>query len=94
MPNNVEAMSVTPLRPTAPARFRRASAPRSSDVLLAEISALVAERQRLRTGDANADRLEKNRLRIARAQWELSYALILSHSSDVAYDAADAAAAA
>lgn len=44
--------------------------------LLEEISALVAERQQLRTRGASALRLERNRLKIARAQWELSYALI------------------
>jgi hypothetical protein len=62
-------------------RFRRASAPRSAETLLGEISSLVAERQQLRTTGAAHVRLERNRLRIARAQWELSYALIQTYLS-------------
>jgi hypothetical protein len=74
MPNSVVAMDVTQ--------------PRSSETLLAEISTLVAERQRLRTHDANALLLERNRLRIARAQWELSYAFIRHFRPDAARQAA------
>jgi hypothetical protein len=82
MPNNVNGMTVTTLRPAAPSRFRRAAAPRNAETLLAEISTLVAERQQLRGRAATAARLERNRLRIARAQWELSYALIQRYRYD------------
>jgi hypothetical protein len=40
------------------------------------ISALCAERQSLRTSGANETDLERNRMEIARAQWQLSHALI------------------
>ena len=49
---------------------------RDADILLAEISALVSQRQELRRGGASALRLERNRVKIARLQWELSHALI------------------
>jgi hypothetical protein len=73
-------MDVTPLRPAAPARFRRVSAPRDTASLLDQISRLVAERQRLRARGASEVGLERNRLKIARLQWELSYALIRQYS--------------
>jgi len=37
---------------------------------------LVAERQELRGGGAAPAAIERNRLQIARAQWELAHALI------------------
>ena len=37
---------------------------------------LVAERQELRGGGAATAAIERNRLQIARAQWELAHALI------------------
>jgi hypothetical protein len=74
MPNSVVAMDVTQ--------------PRSSETVLADISTLVAERQRLRTHGASAPLLERNRLLIARAQWELSYALIRNFRPDAARQAA------
>ena len=40
------------------------------------ISALCAERQALRTNGASESDLERNRAEIARAQWQLSHALI------------------
>ena len=46
------------------------------ETILQQIDALAAERQRLRAHGAGPDVLERNRLRIARAQWELSHALI------------------
>jgi hypothetical protein len=46
------------------------------ETIIQQIDELAAERQRLRTHGAGADVLERNRLRIARAQWELSHALI------------------
>lgn len=39
-------------------------------------TALVDERQRLRTNSAPAEELERNRLAIVQCQWELSLALI------------------
>ena len=41
-----------------------------------EIGALTAERQQLRDGGAAAAKLERNRVKLARKQWELSHALI------------------
>jgi len=49
---------------------------RSVEDLQAEIGVLTAERQRLRTTGSNESDLERNRLEIARLQWELSHALI------------------
>ena len=37
---------------------------------------LVAERQQLREGGAGDAALERNRVQLARAQWELGHALI------------------
>jgi hypothetical protein len=68
-------MSAT-LRSVAPVRFRRASARHTPEDLLERINELTLERQRLRSRAASPAVLEKNRLRIARAQWELSHALI------------------
>lgn len=44
--------------------------------LTMHISALCAERQSLRTSGASETDLERNRVEIARAQWQLSHALI------------------
>ena len=41
-----------------------------------QLGALTRERQDLRASDAGSVALEQNRVAIARAQWELSYALI------------------
>jgi hypothetical protein len=40
------------------------------------ISGLCAERQALRTTGAGETALERNRVQLARAQWQLSHALI------------------
>jgi hypothetical protein len=64
------------LRPTVPSRFRRGHARRSVETLLGEISELTMERQRLRDAGVNGARLERNRVKLARKQWELSHALI------------------
>ncbi len=68
--------SGTSLRPLRPARFRRSRTRASADELAARITALVAERQRLRERGAGEAPLERNRLQLARAQWELGHALI------------------
>lgn len=71
--------SGTSLRHLRPARFRRSRTPASADELNAQIALLVAERQELRAHGANEAALERNRLRLARAQWELGHALIDRH---------------
>jgi hypothetical protein len=70
-------MSATRLRPVVPTtRFRRASTRQSVETILRRIERLTAERQELRGRGATESVLERNRLKIAKAQWELSYALI------------------
>lgn len=58
------------------ARFRRSRASASVEELEGEIGALVVRRQALRERGASAEVLERNRRRLARCQWELSFALI------------------
>jgi hypothetical protein len=48
-------------------------------LLVVRIAELVTERQTLRSAGAPPAALEQNRLRIARAQWELAHALIDRH---------------
>jgi hypothetical protein len=67
------------LRPFVPLRFERPVVVRAAEVVLAEITALVTDRQALRAAGAPTARLEQNRIQIARAQWELSHALIQRH---------------
>jgi hypothetical protein len=71
--------SGTSLRHLRPARFRRSRTPASADELAAQIAQLVAERQQLRESGAGEASLERNRLQLARAQWELGHALIDRH---------------
>ena len=66
----------TVLRPVTPSRFRRGRTPHTVEALLEEIGGLTAERQLLRERGADAAKLERNRVKLARAQWELSHALI------------------
>jgi hypothetical protein len=75
MPMMTTTMS-TVLRPATPSRFRRGRTPHSVEALLDEISGLTVERQRLRDRGVDAAKLERNRVKLARAQWELSHALI------------------
>jgi hypothetical protein len=49
------------------------------EALTLRIAELVAERQELRNQGAASASLERNRRRIARAQWELGHALIDRH---------------
>lgn len=72
-------MSATAVRPVAPTRFRRGSTRPSPEDILRRIEELTAERQRLREHRARAAVLERNRVKIARAQWQLSLALIERH---------------
>lgn len=48
----------------------------SVEALQEQIGALVARRQALRENGASKEALERNRLQLARSQWELSFALI------------------
>jgi hypothetical protein len=68
---------MTPLRPI---RFRRSRTAKTVEALTDLLSALTVERQALRASDAGSVKLERNRVAIARAQWELSYALIERYS--------------
>lgn len=69
----------TSLRHLRPARFRRRRARVSVETLTLRITGLVAERQELRARDASTVSLERNRVQLARAQWELAHALIDEH---------------
>src|SRR5512146_1485509 len=71
--------SGTSLRYLRPARFRRSRTLASAYEREARIAQLVAERQQLRERGASEGALERNRLQIARAQWELGHALIERH---------------
>ena len=62
-----------------PARFRRSRVSATAEELAATLEALVAERQELRRRSASPRALERNRLRIARTQWELGHVLIHDH---------------
>jgi hypothetical protein len=64
------------LRHLRPARFRRRRGAASVEALTLRVAELVAERQQLRDRDASDTALERNRIQIARAQWELGQALI------------------
>jgi hypothetical protein len=68
-----------PLRHLRPARFRRSRSRSTVEALTLRVAQLVVERQELRVGGASAASLERNRLQIARAQWELGHALIDRH---------------
>ena len=76
MPMMTLEMSATLRRPSRPSRFRRGHSRPTVEALLGEISSLTAERQSLRDQGVNGLRLERNRIKLARKQWELSYALI------------------
>lgn len=81
MPMVNPEMSATVLRPAVPSRFRRGHTRPTVEALLAQISDLTMERQRLRELGASSARLERNRVKLARKQWELSHALIERHLS-------------
>ena len=67
------------LRHLRPARFRRRRAVPSVEALTLRVAELVSERQQLRERGASETALEKNRVQLARAQWELGHALIDRH---------------
>ncbi len=76
MPMMKPEMSATVLRPAVPSRFRRGLSRPTVETLLEQISGITAERQQLREQGVDPVRLERNRVKLARKQWELSYALI------------------
>jgi len=76
MPMMDTKMSTMVLRPIVPSRFRRGHSRPTVETLVDQISDLTAERQRLREQGVDSARLERNRVKLARAQWELSHALI------------------
>ena len=76
MPMMTTEMSATLLRPARPSRFRRGHSRPSVELLMEEISRLTTERQLLRERGVNGSRLERNRVKLARKQWQLSHALI------------------
>jgi hypothetical protein len=78
-------MSVAALRPVAPRRFRRERRRLGVEALQARVAALGLERQELRTSGAEPAALERNRVELARAQWELSHALIEQHRAPTAH---------
>lgn len=69
-------MARSALRQPARRRFRRDPSARSVEAHQARIERLVLARQELRSLGAPAGALERNRLEIVRAQWELAYALV------------------
>ncbi len=75
-PRVARGMSLRHLRT---ARFRRRRAAASVEALTLRVAELVSERQALRESGASEAVLEKNRIQIARAQWELGHALIDEH---------------
>jgi hypothetical protein len=72
-PIDTEVMST--LRPLSNPFRRRAATP-SVEMLTDRLCVLTRERHELRSIGAGSVPLEQNRVAIARAQWELSYALI------------------
>ena len=72
-------MSATLRRLSGPSRFRRGHSRPTVEALLEEISSLTAERQNLRDQGVDGSLLERNRVKLARKQWELSHALIDRH---------------
>ena len=69
----IHTVVMTSLRPL---RFRRRRAAHTVESLTEQLRELTCERQSLRSSDAGSVALERNRVQIARAQWELSHALI------------------
>jgi hypothetical protein len=76
---------MTPLRPIA---MRRIPARETVESLTQHISTLTTERQALRMNGASETALERNRVQIARAQWDLSHALIERYLPNSAEQAA------
>ena len=88
MPMVMTKMGATALRATAPRRFKRGGSRRTVEELTERIGELAAERQDVRERGASDVALERNRIKLARAQWELSHALIERHLPSAAAAAA------
>jgi hypothetical protein len=67
------------LRTSRPTRFRRGADCPTVEELALRTRVLVRERQELRASGAGAAPLERNRMQIARGQWDLGWALIDRH---------------
>ena len=76
---------MTSLRPL---RFRRRRTAQTVEMLTELLGGLTLERQALRSSEASSTALERNRVAIARAQWDLSHALIERHLPQAAPNAA------
>jgi hypothetical protein len=76
------------IRPLRRSRFRRGRSRASVESLVVRIAELVVERQELRSTGVGATAIERNRLQLARAQWELAHALIDRHLPEPAQTAA------
>ena len=59
--------------------FSTAPCRASVEALTLRVAELVSERQQLRDRGASETALERNRIQLARAQWELGHALIERH---------------
>jgi hypothetical protein len=79
-------MSASALRPVAPRRFRRERRRLGVEALQQRVATLALERQALRASGAPTTDLERNRVALAHAQWELSYALIEAHLPPPAHE--------
>ena len=71
----IETVEMSSLRPLT-SRLRRRPAAPTVESLNDRLGTLTRERQELRSNGAGSVALEQNRVAIARAQWDLSYALI------------------
>ena len=80
---SIHTVLVSSLRPLI-SRFAPEASEKSVEALQSEIGVLCVERQRLRATGAEEHDLERNRLEIARLQWELSHALIGRHARSAA----------
>jgi hypothetical protein len=78
---SIHTVRMTSLRPL---RFRRRRVVQNVEALTELLGSLTLERQALRASDAGSVALERNRVAIARAQWDLSHALIERHLPDPA----------
>jgi hypothetical protein len=82
---SIHTVAMTSLRPL---RFRRRRMAQTVEALTELLGSLTLERQSLRASDASSIALERNRVAIARAQWDLSHALIERHLPPAAQNAA------
>ncbi len=76
MPILTLAMSAMHFHVRRPTHFKRGSRRASVEVLMERTAELARARQDLRQRGAGSAALERNRVALARAQWQLSHALI------------------